>query len=136
MQPVPGFKHSSSPCYDIHHHHRRLTSQDKALKRLEVSQLLCLDEKTIPLLCTGLAQVAQVHLDFTLMVHHDGTPRWYTREQVFLAVVVLSNTTALEGSLFNYPLYHHLPPAGEASMVWPTTLPSVELPCSRACQCQ
>ena len=43
------------------HSHRRLSSKDKVLKRLEVSQLLCLDEQTIPLLCNGLAQVAQVH---------------------------------------------------------------------------
>ena len=41
-------------------HIRSLSSKDKVLQRLEVSQLLSLDEKTIPLLCSGLARVNQV----------------------------------------------------------------------------
>ena len=41
-------------------HIRSLSSKDKVLQRLEISQLLCLDEKTIPLLCSGLARVNQV----------------------------------------------------------------------------
>ena len=48
----------------LHDHHlRALSSEDKALKKFELSQLLCLDEKTIPLLCAGLANVPQVPVE-------------------------------------------------------------------------
>ena len=54
----------------LHDHHlRALSSEDKVLKRLEVSQLLCLDETTIPLLCAGLANVPQVLIK--------KTTKWY-----------------------------------------------------------
>merc|ERR1712012_326867 len=42
--------------------YRALSREDKVLKRLEMSQLLCLDDTTIPLLCAGLTNVPQVRL--------------------------------------------------------------------------
>ena len=49
-------------------HIRSLSSKDKVLQRLEVSQLLSLDEQTIPLLCSGLARVNQVVMLVVMMV--------------------------------------------------------------------
>ena len=48
----------------LHDHHlRALLRSDKVLKKLEMSQLLCLDDSTIPLLCAGLANVPQVPVE-------------------------------------------------------------------------
>ena len=63
-------------CDIILPHNRRLSSKDKVLKRLEVSQLLRLDEQTIPLLCSGLARVTQVS-GYLVWVQQTLSGIWY-----------------------------------------------------------
>ena len=92
---------------------RSLSSKDKVLKRLEVSQLLGLDEQTIPLLCSGMARVSQV-------------------SGIRVSVMARSIRVFCMGQLLVVGNVNTFPSPGEACLVWPPSLPSVELPCSTA----